>query len=356
MCIDTTSSQRNRFGKLFFAVTLCVQTNLSSAGDALSLGQEQIDDNETYIAEKLIEAIKEISLKRHPSGTVMRFNQAKTLGCVDARFKVADDIAPALRQGLFAGPGTYPATIRFANASQFDDNAKDFRGMSIKLFGVKGESLWGESGELDFVLNSHPALFAADPDDFYDFVAAILKGRRWQYFMNPTHIYSLLIVLRGRQRITSPFDIKYFSTTPYRFGNNSNKAVKYAAAPCSEFNSEIPESADKNYLTTAMQQHLSKGEACFDFMVQFQEDTERMPIEDASVAWDESASPFLRVARITIQRQNFRDLEALARCEQMSFNPWRTLVEHKPLGGINRVRRSVYAEMAAFRTAQNASR
>ncbi len=355
MCIHETPASKLGIGRLFVVLLVCLSLNPASAGDALRLGEERIDDNEARIADELVKAIKEISLERHPQGPLLRFNQAKTLGCVSARFEVGDNIRPELRRGLFANPGTYPATIRFANASQFDDTKKDFRGMSIKLSGVAGDSLWGESGEMDFVLNSHPALFAADPQDFYDFVAATRKGRRWQYFLNPTHLYSLLIVLRGRQKISSPFDIAYYSTTPYRYGGDGTKAVKYAATPCSEFVGDAPRGADENYLTAAMQKHLDKGEACFDFRVQFQKDAQHMPIEDASVVWDESVSPFLKVARITVPKQSIQDPDARESCERMSFNPWRTLAAHQPLGGINRVRRTVYAEMAAFRAARNTS-
>ena len=31
------------------------------------------------------------------------------------------------------------------------------------------------------------------------------------------------------------------------------------------------------------------------------------------------------------------------RCEAMSFTPWHALKEHRPLGGINRLRKAVYS-------------
>jgi hypothetical protein len=36
-------------------------------------------------------------------------------------------------------------------------------------------------------------------------------------------------------------------------------------------------------------------------------------------------------------------------CEHLSFNPWHGLPEHRPLGVVNRARRTIYAKVSAFR-------
>jgi hypothetical protein len=41
------------------------------------------------------------------------------------------------------------------------------------------------------------------------------------------------------------------------------------------------------------------------------------------------------------------------RSEHLSFSPWHGLVEHEPLGGINRVRRRVYEVISARRHDKN---
>ena len=74
-----------------------------------------------------------------------------------------------------------------------------------------------------------------------------------------------------------------------------------------------------------------------------------MPIEDASVIWDEDDSPFQTVASITINNQDFDNPESLAHCERSSLNPWQNLAEHEPLGRMNEVRRLVYANAAKLR-------
>ena len=325
-------------------------------GGPLGPGEERVGSDETYIANDMIEAIKATSLDRHPTGIVKRFNQAKSLACLSADFHVPDDLPENLRRGLFANPGHYSAKIRFANASTHDDRKKDFRGMSIHVYDVSGEPIRGEAGMQSFVLNSQPALFAGTPRKFLEFVRASREGKPWKFFIRPGNLDSLWNVIRGRQAISSPLDIRYWSTTPYRFGSDESIAVKYSVAPCSSTRTEKVASPGPDHLIEAVANHLRRGPACFDFMVQFQSDPRRMPIEDASVTWDESKASFQKVARITIEEQDFRSEQAIADCEMMTFNPWQALPEHRPLGGINRVRRTVYSEMGLFRNAENVSR
>lgn len=266
-----------------------------------ALGQEQVDPDEARIAAQMVAAIETITLRRAGEHDIVRrVNQAKTLACLDARFEVGDGLPRDLRQGLFASPAAYPAVVRFANASSFDDRDKDLHGMSIKVLDVPGEVLWGQPGQQDFLLNSYPALFAADPGEFLDFLQADAKDARWRFFVNPYNWDSLAIILKGRARIDSPLDIDYWSTTPYRFGSDPGSAVKYSARPCAAAVTEPVAKDNQDYLRDAIQAQLDQGGACFHFMVQFQRDAQDMPIEDASVIWDEDASPFRTVATIHI--------------------------------------------------------
>jgi hypothetical protein len=84
-------------------------------------------------------------------------------------------------------------------------------------------------------------------------------------------------------------------------------------------------------------------------MIQFQTDSHRMPIEDASIEWKEEDSPYVPVARVHIPPQSADDAALQAEGERMAFNPWHCLEEHRPLGNMNRARRRIYEAMAAFR-------
>ncbi|MGB5705226.1 MAG: catalase family protein [Arenicellales bacterium] len=320
----------------------------------LGPGEEKFADNEREVTAEIIEVMKQITVNRSDGDALRRFNQPKSLGCFDAEFHIKEQLDPNLTRGIFAQPGIYPARIRFANASKFDDRKKDFRGMSIKVSGLTGEPLWGAPGTQDFVLNSHPALFAATPEEFLAFTRAMEKGRLWSFFINPYHWGALRVVLEGRRKIQNPFAIRYWSTTPYRFGTDQSVAVKYSVQPCSVKATDAATEDDENFLTAAMKRHLEGQPACFDFMVQFQKSPADMPIEDASVEWDEQSSPFQKVATIKINNQPFDSQQSMLACERISFNPWQCFQEHQPLGGINRVRKVIYEEMAQFRNHANA--
>jgi hypothetical protein len=90
----------------------------------------------------------------------------------------------------------------------------------------------------------------------------------------------------------------------------------------------------------------------FDFFVQFQTDARTMPIEDASVEWRERDSPYVRVAEVRIPRQTLDVPGREQACERTSFNPWNCLAAHRPLGGMNRVRQTIYQAMQQFRQSQ----
>lgn len=70
-------------------------------------------------------------------------------------------------------------------------------------------------------------------------------------------------------------------------------------------------------------------------------------------AWDESLSPYRKVATIRSPAQRCDSPEHTAFCENISFNAWRTLPEHRPLGNINRARKEVYPVISRYRHQRN---
>lgn len=72
-------------------------------------------------------------------------------------------------------------------------------------------------------------------------------------------------------------------------------------------------------------------------------------VEDACFEWDETKHPFETVATIRIPPQDFATKEQCAVCERLIFTPWHGIADHRPLGGINRLRRAVYEASAQMR-------
>ena len=138
---------------------------------------------------------------------------------------------------------------------------------------------------------------------------------------------------------------QYWTLGAFRFGSG---AAKFSVRPVvkeatPEAGSE-PESPD--YLSERLAESLRSRGVQFEFLMQLQTDAGTMPIEDTTVEW---GSPFQRVAMITIPSQNLRDPEQMALAEHLSFTPWHALAEHRPLGGINRIRKAAYGASSAVR-------
>ena len=316
------------------------------------IGEESAAADEIAITREMVALIKQITLERRaqdPEGLMRRFNQVKTIGCATGEMKV--DAPASHAAGLFATESTYPVTLRFANATKFDDQEADFRGLSLRVHGVdRATGAGGIMGVQDFIMNNHPALIAGTPETFLEFIRASNKGIIGMLGFLATHPGSIPIVYFGSANHTSPLAVNYYSTTPFRHGEGA--AMKYAVLSCDPPGTRV--AADhENYLRNALQHDLSATPHCLSFQVQLQTDPDSMPIEDASVEWPEDVSPYVTVARITLPVQQVTNDQALSNCEQMLFNPWNALPEHQPLGGINRVRKSVYSEIGKFRTQQN---
>ena len=74
-----------------------------------------------------------------------------------------------------------------------------------------------------------------------------------------------------------------------------------------------------------------------------------MPVEDPTVEWDETESRPIKVATIDIPVQKFESKRQMEFCENLSINPWHSVVEHRPIGGISRARREVYNAISKLR-------
>ena len=263
-----------------------------------------------------------------------------------AEFRVLDDLPPALRAGVFAATRTFDAWVRFSNGSpeRQPDSVGDGRGMAIKLMGVEQSP----STTQDFIMINHPAFFVRNAADYVDFVTASSQLRFFFPGFNPfqfrLHEFSVARAMRG-QTVVNPLNARYWSMTPYCFGGGAGKfSARPAGAP-----SPFTATDSVDFLHDNLAQHLAEAGASFDFMVQLRAQPGAMPIEDPTVIWNEDAAPFVPVASITIPRQSFDSPEQHAFCENLSFTPWHCVDAHRPLGGINRVRRTVYETISSLR-------
>jgi hypothetical protein len=116
----------------------------------------------------------------------------------------------------------------------------------------------------------------------------------------------------------------------------------------------LPRAAGSDAYRDEVVEFFRHNSAEYEMRVQLCTDVKTMPIEDASVEWPESQSPYVGVAKITYpvqdayspERQVFGD-------DVLSFNSWRGLAAHRPLGSINRLKKKVYEASSNFRHEKN---
>ena len=316
--------------------------------------QEVVPAGEERFTNDLLARLKAKLIEDTPAGIMRRDAHPKMHGLVKADFIVEPNLPPQMRVGLFGEARTYPAWIRFSNGAQAikPDIGRDIRGMAIKVLGVPGEKiLEGERNERshDFILAS-TSFFMEDVETVDAFARATTGGVMAKIGFGLTHWRVLWMAFKSFRKFSNPLQIRYFSCTPYLFGT---EAVKYSAIPAFAAPDPIPDPPSDDYLRLAMARQLAAGEALFDFAVQFRTDDDAMPIEDSGREWPEALSPFRKVATIRILQQEFDSDEQRRFAEDMSFTPWHALPEHRPLGGINRGRRTIYEAISKFRHEHN---
>jgi len=184
----------------------------------------------------------------------------------------------------------------------------------------------------------------------------ILKGTPLFYFADPrdSHLLDGLMQSLWNKTQSNPLGERYWSCVPYLLGEG--QAMMYSVYPLSKVYRHIPRlplRPPDNYLRDNMVRTLAEQDVEFEFMIQLQTDAFRMPIENAAVRWPEKLSPFIPVAHLHIPRQRFDSPEQLSFANVLSYNPWHSLPEHRPLGNQSRARQRMYWELSRLRQDMN---
>ncbi len=161
-----------------------------------------------------------------------------------------------------------------------------------------------------------------------------------------------------RKLVRNPMMVQYFGAAPFLFG--AGRAMKFSAAPCvsvdqKPFDNVTAEFPSRDYLREALGKTMSgKQDVCYDFLIQTRDVSEgQLNIEDATTTWPDELKNYVPAARIAVKvPQTPHKPEAIEICERLAFSPWHALADHRPLGGINRLRDKVYSESAKHRGAQ----
>lgn len=320
-------------------------------------GQEYVLPGEEDIIAEMVLELKEQVERMYAGKKMLRQVHTKMHGCVQATFTVEKNLDPALQVGVFKQATAYPAWIRFSNASTLPqaDGKKDIRGFAIKLMQVPGEKILDDQRDeptQDFLLMSSETFFSKNLAEFRKLLKpAVAKSKLafLPYLLNPMHWGVLKRVKKSNVACNHPLELTYWSTQPYQFGD-PHRAVKYMVRPSPSNQLVTDNTTEPDYLRTNLAATLTQHDASFDFCIQLQENAETMPIENPTVPW---ASRFIKLATIHIPVQECNTPELMEFGDNLSFNPWHSLPEHRPLGSFNRARKRAYEELSLLRHEHN---
>jgi len=292
-------------------------------------------------------AIQARKSRRYGTGRALH---RKQLTAAKGTFEVLADVPDFARHGLFASPQIFEARVRLSNGGmdRAADSTPDIRGFAIRVLGVKGDSALGNGPAVsqDFALINQEVFGFPSSAEFVDFVVAASAGmgslirfliKRYGLLGGPARLVKLM---RTMGKAFSGFATEmHFSAAPIACGPY---AVRVRLLP-SAGNGPARADAKQNW-GADFSTHLRDKDLQWDVQLQPYLDDQRTPIEDASVNWP---SPYATVARLTLPRQDTESSQGkalMAEVEQSIFDPWQALVEHRPLGDVQRARKVVYFE------------
>ena len=292
--------------------------------------------------------------------------------CVQGQFEVFDVtverdpvLVARLAKGIFAKPGIYAATVRFANSdSKVNSDFKaDVRSLSFSVDLTRnGATALGTNsgGRQDFSLQNATTLPINDSTAFLAIMKLMTASNPavglWSLpFKDKLRVLRTLTLVQFQthQKIKPYQQLRYWSNVPFRHG--PNEVVKQSAIPSPDNSAKSLQRSNPNGLQDELVRHVKEDSrmSSFDFGLQFL-DAEKMTywgkrqdanfwIENASVEWHETEAPFHPVGRLALL-SNSQLTQADG--EVTSFDvTGNAAPDSTPVGSINRARR--HGELAS---------
>lgn len=336
---------------------------------------ETVTLDEPQVIRELSDTLRDIlETTSKDYGHAVRAVHAKSHGILRGELEVLPDLPTELAQGIFAKPGRHGAIIRISTnpGDLLHDSVSVPRGLALKIIGVEGERLEGAEGtNQDFIFVNGPAFPAPDPAAFLKnlkLLAGTTDRAEWAK-------RGLSAVLRGAEKALEtvggesatlqtlggapnvhPLGETYYTQTAFRFGDHIAKlSLEPASDSLTRHTGQVIDTRGRpDAIRDTVAADMQTGDAVWNLRVQLCRDLDRMPVEDPSVLWDESLSPFVTVARLHVLAQTGWSEDAAELVdEHMRFSVWTGVQAHRPLGAINRARREPYRMSSDFRSEFN---
>jgi len=318
---------------------------------------EALERDEDKTRSDILDTLSKIQQTTYANGKhALRAMHARSFGLLRGTLTVLPDLPQELAQGLFQRESSYPLVMRLSTSpgDVAEGSHSTPRGMALKVWGVQGPRLGGSADEMtqDFVLMNGPAFGTKNGKAFARSlkVLAATTGRA------PALKRLLSGVLPATEKVvesrTHPLGDAYYSVTPYLYGQYM---AKFCVTPSSPqlrrlVDRSLVVKGDRDGLRDAVVNFFGQHAGVWELRVQLCTSLEKMPIEDARVAWPEEESPHVVVARIDVPAQQAWSEERSRVIDGgYSFSPWHGLAAHRPLGSVNRLRQQAYEESSRFR-------
>jgi hypothetical protein len=356
-----------------FNMTDCVQSPDATGFVPYCEHLEDPEHDEDQLIKKIADVLhgnNQWAFKKYRHG--IRDAHAKSHGILRGELTIYPDLPEPYRQGIFATPGPYQVIARLSSTSGAlrSDETRGIRGLGIKVLRVPGDRALPDDTATtqDFILVTHREF------PFADARAYLKRGMPFAVLLArlPDWVLKLLGQVLGRVRpilehfggkLPTTLDLfshpnthilgmTFYSSAPLRHGKYVAKLL-YAPLSANVKALEpqlVPPDAGKDAFRDMVVDFFRSNSAEYELRAQLCTDTVAMPIENATVAWPEEDSPHIGVAKITFPAQSPDTAARTAFGDDvLSFNSWRGLDAHRPLGSINRLKKLVYEASSDFR-------
>jgi hypothetical protein len=347
---------------------------------------ERADPNFEQTLKTIIEASQHYvagSVAAEGLNLAVRDAHATGFGLARGEVEILGGLPQEYAQGIYATPGRHEAMVRFSSGSAHtgpDALLGPVCGMGLKLFGVAGPTLLEDepdSGTFDYANINAPIFFCNTVEQYviiqklflqigappaeetreekrtrlhrflYTWVtgAGTLPPEEWMW--DELGAFLSLKQVKPVNLLLSTF----WTMASVRHGDY---IAKVRVAPAQEYADRVTRrtldlASAREVFRPALVAELQERPYEFDIQVQLCVDLEHMPVEDVTVVWPETLSPFVTVAKLRLPQQDIGGEDNFARMDATSMTPWRVTEEHRPLGNIMRARKEVYRQVSILR-------
>jgi hypothetical protein len=297
------------------------------------------------------------------------------VGAVFEVFDVASGrdstLASRLAKGIFAKPGVYPATVRFANSDSLinSDFKADVRALSFSVdLDPDGTALGSvPCKRQDFAMQNARTLPLNDACVFRATMKVLTAKNPLSGLLSLSAsdrlpvVRAIVLAQEQSRQAVKPYQVlRYWSTVPFRHGPDD--VVMQSLIPAESNSFASLSKADADALVNELARHVADDHvmSSFNFGLQLL-DPQSMQfggrhhdanfwIENASVEWPEAQAPFHTVARLTLAPRSQLNPEASESAYiDVTGN---AASDSEPIGSINRARQR--GELASRRARASA--